>query len=397
MTRKIDTIAVHAGQPNDERTGAVTFPIYQTSTYAQLAPGIHKGYSYSRTANPTREALERCIAALEGCRFGLAFASGLSAATACLLLLERGDQVVACKDLYGGSYRLFTSICNRYGIEFSFVDTAAAGALEAALKPDTRLLWLESPSNPLLRVTDMKAACLAAHEQGTRVVVDNTFATPYLQHPAELGADIVLHSTTKYINGHADVIGGALATDDADLAERLRFVQNAVGGVPGPFDCFLTLRGIKTLGPRMDRHCANARKIAAFLQEHPSVAHVYFPGLESHPGHDVAAVQMRDFGGMVSFDLKGDAEDAKRFTTLTQLFTLAESLGSVKSLLCHPASMTHACVAPEVRRENGIGESLIRLSVGIEDAYDLIDDLAQALAKSATRKTGLATGIRAVE
>lgn len=380
--KKIDTIAVHAGQPNDEQTGAVTFPIFQTSTYGQTWPGEHKGYSYSRTANPTREALERCLAALEGGKHGIAFASGLAAATACVLTLRHGDHVIACNDLYGGVYRLFTQIFSKFGLEFSFVDAAAdPESIEEHIKPNTRLLWIETPSNPLLRITDIELAAAAAHRHDIRVVVDNTFASPYLQNPLSLGADIVLHSTTKYINGHADVIGGALVADDDDLASELRLNQNAAGGVPGPFDCFLTLRGIKTIGPRMDRHCANASKIAGFLQQHPAVERVYYPGLESFPGHHIAARQQRQFGGMVSFDLKAGAEASKRFTTLTSVFTLAESLGAAKSLLCHPPSMTHSCVAPDVRKKNGIGDNLVRLSVGIEDAEELIADLDQALAQ----------------
>ena len=386
--QKIDTIAVHAGQPNDEQTGAVTFPIFQTSTYGQTWPGEHKGYSYSRTANPTREALERCLAALEGGKHGLAFASGLAAATACVLTLQRGDHVIACNDLYGGVYRLFTQIFSKFGLEFSFVDAAAKPeSVEAAIKPNTRLLWIETPSNPLLRITDIEPAAATARRHGIKTVVDNTFATPYLQNPLSLGADIVLHSTTKYLNGHADVIGGALVVNDDDLAEELHLYQNAAGGVPGPFDCFLTLRGIKTIGPRMERHCANASRIAEFLQQHPAVERVYYPGLESHPGHEIAARQQRYFGGMVSFDLRAVAEESKRFTTLTQVFTLAESLGAVKSLLCHPPSMTHACVAPNVRKQNGIGHNLVRLSVGIEDGEELIADLDQALAQvSVSRK-----------
>jgi cystathionine gamma-lyase len=373
------TRAVHGGQPNDEGTGAVTFPIYQTSTYAQSAPGVNKGFCYSRTGNPTRSALEANLAELEEARYGLAFASGLAAVNGVLSLLKSGDHVVACRDLYGGTYRLFTKLYRKFGVEFTFVDDTAADALAAAIRPQTRLLWLESPSNPLLRVTDLRAAAAAARARGVLTVVDNTFATPYLQRPLALGADIVVHSTTKYLAGHADVIGGALIVDDTALWEELKFFQNAIGAVPGPQDCFLVLRGTKTLAIRVDRQCANARAVAEFLSGYPEVRRVYFPGLASHPGHEVARRQMRDFGGMVSFELEGGAEAAAGFLKGLKLWTLGESLGSVKSLLCQPATMTHASVEPEVRKEAGIEDGLLRLSVGIEEADDLIADLAQAL------------------
>jgi cystathionine gamma-lyase len=373
------TRAVHGGQPNDEATGAVTFPIYQTSTYAQSAPGVNKGFCYSRTGNPTRSALEANLAELEEAQHGLAFASGLAAVNGVLSLLKSGDHVVACRDLYGGTYRLFTKLYRKFGVEFTFVDDTAADALAAAIRPETRLLWLESPSNPLLRVTDLRAAAAAARARGVLTVVDNTFATPYLQRPLALGADIVVHSTTKYLAGHADVVGGALVVDDTALWEELKFFQNAIGAVPGPQDCFLVLRGTKTLAIRLDRHCANARAVADFLSGHPEVKRVYFPGLPTHPGHDVARRQMRDFGGMLSFELEGGAEAAAAFLKGLRLWTLGESLGSVKSLLCQPATMTHASVEPEVRREAGIEDGLLRLSVGIEEADDLIADLAQAL------------------
>jgi cystathionine gamma-lyase len=379
MPYEFDTLAIHAGQPNDEQTGAVSFPIYQTSTFQHLEPGVTRGFSYARTENPTRRALEECLAALEGGRYGVALGSGLAAVNTCLNLLSAGDHLIACRDLYGGSYRLFTKVYRKFGVEFSFVDTDEPEAIEKAITPASRMLWLESPSNPLLKITDLEAAARIAHRHGLTVVVDNTFATPYLQRPLALGADIVLHSTTKYLNGHSDVIGGALVTDDATLAESLRFYQNAVGAVPGPQDCYFILRGIKTLSVRMERHCANARRIAVFLEGHPKVRRVYYPGLASHPGHRLAERQQRDFGAIVSFELRCEVEQAKRFTTRTRVFTLAESLGSVKSLLCHPPTMTHASVEPEVRRENGIPGGLVRLSVGLEDVRDLLGDLEQAL------------------
>jgi cystathionine gamma-lyase len=380
MTYAFDTLAIHAGQPNDEATGSVTFPIHQTSTFGQEEPGVNKGFCYSRTGNPTRSALEANLAALEGGRFGLAFASGLAAVNTVLNLLEPGDHVVAGRDLYGGSYRIFTKVYAKLGIEFSFVDLTSVAEIETALRPSTRLLWLESPSNPLLQVVDLAAAAAVARANGVRTVVDNTFATPYLQQPLALGADVVLQSTTKYLAGHSDVIGGALVTSDEALYADLKFHQNAVGAIPGPQDCFLVLRGIKTLSVRMERHCANARELAAFLDEHPRVRRVYFPGLATHPGHDVARRQMRDFGGVISFELAGGGDEARAFASSVRLWTLAESLGSVKSLLCHPATMTHASVEPEVRRRNGVSDGLVRLSAGIEDVRDLRSDLEEALA-----------------
>ena len=380
MSYAFDTLAIHAGQPNDEATGSVTFPIHQTSTFGQEAPGVNKGYCYSRTGNPTRSALEANLAALEGGRFGLAFASGLAAVNTVLNLLKPGDHVVAGRDLYGGSYRIFTKVYRKLGIEFAFVDITRVAEVEAALRPNTRLLWLESPSNPLLQLVDLAASAAVARARGVRTVVDNTFATPYLQRPLALGADIVLQSTTKYLAGHSDVIGGALVTNDEALYSELKFHQNAVGAIPGPQDCFLVLRGTKTLAVRMERHCANARALAAFLDDHPRVRRVYFPGLPSHPGHDIAVRQMRDFGGVISFELEGGVEEATAFASSVRLWTLAESLGSVKSLLCHPATMTHASVEPEVRRRNGISDGLIRLSAGIEDVRDLTADLEEALA-----------------
>jgi cystathionine gamma-lyase len=379
MPARFSTRAIHAGQPNEPVTGSVTFPIFQTSTYEQSEPGVHSGFSYSRTNNPTRQALEQNIAALEEAAHGIAFASGLAAVNGVLNLLRSGDHVLACRDLYGGSYRMFTKLYRKFGVEFSFVDTTDLGAIAQAIRPTTKLLWLESPSNPLLSITDIAAASALARRSGVRTVVDNTFATPYVQQPLKLGADIVLHSTTKYLNGHSDVIGGCVVTNDNALAADLRFFQNAVGAVPGPQDCFLVLRGIKTLAVRMDRHCENARQVARFLGQHPAVARVYYPGLWTHANYKIAQQQMRDFGAMVSFELRAGVEEAKRFTTSTRIFTLAESLGSVKSLLCHPATMTHASVEPEVRRANGVSDGLIRLSIGIEDVHDLLADLEQAL------------------
>jgi len=379
MDFRFDTLAIHAGQPNEQRTGAVTFPIFQTSTFGQLKPGVTRGFSYGRTDNPTRRALEECVAALEGGGQGIAFASGLAAASACLQLLRSGDHIIASRDLYGGVYRLFTKVYSKFGLDFTFADLTDPTQLEAAFRPETKLLWLESPSNPLLRITDIAAASALAKSRGALVVADNTFATPYLQQPLRLGADIVLHSTTKYLNGHSDVIGGILVVRDAERAAELRFIQNAVGAVPGPQDCFLILRGIKTLGVRMERHCRNAVQVAEFLAGHPKVRRVHFPGFAWHHGHEIARRQQRMFGAMISIELRASLAETQRFATLTKLFTLAESLGSVKSLLCHPPTMTHASVEPEVRRKNGIPDGLVRLSVGIEDAEDLIGDLGQAL------------------
>ncbi len=379
MPQHFDTLAIHAGQPNDPETGSITFPIYQTSTFAQDAPGETKGYCYARTENPNREALERLLGALEGAKHGRCFASGLAAANACIMLLKAGDHVVASKDIYGGAYRAFSKVFSNFGMEFTFVDPVDLTAMAAAFKPNTTMLWLETPSNPKLAITDIAAACAIAKKHGALTVCDNTFATPYLQRPLDLGVDIVLHSTTKYLNGHGDVISGALLTNNDELAQRLHFLQNTLGGVPGPQDCFLIMRGIKTLSLRMDRHCENARAVAEFLAAHPKVETVYFPGLTTHVNHDVAKKQMRDFGGMVSAELKCSVADAKAFASRTKLFTLAESLGVVKSLLCHPASMTHASVEPEVRRKHGLSDGLIRLSVGIEHKDDIIDDLRVAL------------------
>lgn len=377
---KFDTLSIHAGQPTDPATGALAFPIYQTTSFAYTEPGVHKGFGYSRTENPTRQALETNLAALEGAKYGLAYATGMAAVNGVLATLKSGDHVIAPTDLYGGSYRIFTKLYSKFGISFSFVETSDLEEIRKAARPSTKLLWLESPSNPLLKVTDIAAACDWARTRGITSVVDNTFATPVLQRPIELGADVVLHSTTKYLNGHGDVVGGGLCTSREDLWKDLKFFQNAVGAVPGPQDCFLVLRGIKTLSLRVEKHCANARKVAGFLKEHPKVETVFYPGDPAHPGHAVAKRQMKDFGGIVSFVLKADEKTARAFTTRTKLFTLAESLGSVKSLLCHPPTMTHASVEPEVRRKNGIPDGLVRLSVGIESSDDILADLEQALA-----------------
>ena len=389
MSHRFDTRAIHAGQPDDATTGAIAVPVYQTSTFAQAEPGVHQGYAYARSENPTRSALEANLAALEDARFGLAFASGLAAVNNVLNLLEAGDHVVSCTDLYGGSYRLFTKLYARFGITFTFVDTTDLASVERAFRPRTRLLWLESPSNPLLRVTDLAACSALAHSRGVLAVADNTFATPVLQQPLALGADIVVHSTTKYLNGHSDVIGGAVLTNSPELHERLRFFQNAVGAIPGPQDCSLVLRGIKTLGLRVGRHCANAGAIARWLASDHRVARVHYPGLASHPQHALAGRQMGDFGGIVSFELADEAA-ARAFARAVQLWTVAESLGGPWSLLCHPPTMTHASVEPEVRRRNGITDGLVRLSPGLEDAQDLIEDLDRALA-AATRGDAVET------
>lgn len=373
------TRAIHAGQAPDPTTGAVMTPVYMTSTYAQAGPGEHKGYEYSRTRNPTRVALEANIASLEGGRHGLAFASGLAATSTILQMLSTGDHVIAGDDLYGGTFRLFDKVYRRMGLSFSYVDPVGGGAaVEAAIQPSTRLVWLETPTNPLLKLCDIAEVAALCKRRGLLLAVDNTFMTPYAQQPLALGADIVCHSTTKYLNGHSDVVGGAVVTDDDELHERLAFLQNAVGAVPSPMDSFLVLRGLKTLHVRMDRHEHNARALAAWLDGHEQVERVIYPGLESHPQHALATRQQRGFGGMISFDLRGGLEAARRFLSACRVFTLAESLGGVESLIEHPAIMTHASVPPERRRALGIGDGLIRLSVGIEDLDDLRADLARA-------------------
>jgi len=375
-----ETRAIHVGQEPDPTTGAVSVPIYQTSTYAQERVGQHKGYDYSRGANPTRTALQVCLASLEGAEHGAAFSSGLGAVTTIMHLVHPSEHVISVNDVYGGTFRLFTQVYEPKGYGFDFLSAQEVNeSLANRIDERTRLVWLETPTNPLLNVVDIKAACIAAHAVGAIVVVDNTFATPYLQQPLELGTDIVMHSTTKYLSGHSDVIGGFAATNDPSIAERLTFLQNSLGAVPGPFDCWLVLRGIKTLALRMRQHCESARRIAAFLDEHPAVEKVLYPGLPSHPGHEIAARQMRDFGGIVSF-LAESEDEAVALMTRTKLFVLAESLGGVKSLIEHPSRMTHASTA---EGPYSAPRSLVRLSVGIESAEDLIADLDSALVRSA--------------
>jgi len=376
---KFETKTIHEGQPNDPLTGAVSFPIYQTSTYEQIEPGVTKGFSYGRTDNPTRLALEKALASIEEGNFGLCFSSGLSAANTIMNLLSKDSHIIAVDDLYGGTWRLFTKIYRKFGVEFTFLDLREPEKIREGVRKNTKILWLESPTNPLLKIIDIEKCVKIAKEYDLLVVVDNTFATPYLQKPLKLGADIVLHSTTKYLNGHADVIGGALIVNSESIYQELKFYQNAVGGVPSPFDCFLVLRGLKTLPLRMERHCKNAKKIAEFLRSNPKVKKVYFPGLEEHEGHETAKKQMKDYGGMLSFELDTDFNGLKRFFSSLKIITLAESLGSVKSLICHPATMTHASVEPEVRKKRGITDSLVRLSVGIEDVEDLIEDLSNGI------------------
>lgn len=376
---RFETLAIHAGQEPEPATGAVVVPIYQTSTFAQAAPGVHKGYEYARTANPTRRALEEALAALEGGRWGLAFASGMAAIAALGYTLRPGQRVLVPDDVYGGTWRFFARVLGPWGVRVEPVDMTDLGAVEAALGSGEPpgLVMVESPTNPTLKVIDIRAVAELAHRHGVRVAVDNTFASPYLQRPLELGADVVVHSTTKYLGGHSDVVGGAIVSSDPELAEVLRFVQNAAGAVPGPFDCWLVLRGIKTLGVRMERHCLNAARVAEFLQAHPAVEAVYYPGLPHHPGHDVARRQMRHgFGGMVSFVVRGGEEAARRVVSRTRVFTLGESLGGVESLIEHPASMTHLSLAGTPL---SVHPGLVRLSVGIEHVDDLLEDLRQAL------------------
>jgi cystathionine beta-lyase/cystathionine gamma-synthase len=381
MSMKFATRAIHAGQEPDPSTGAVMTPIFQTSTYAQSGLGEHKGYEYSRSGNPTRAALEQCLAALEDGQYGLAFASGLAAENTVLSLLSAGDHLLSCDDLYGGTYRLFERVMKRYKIEASYLSASASVQdYEKALRPNTRMLWLETPTNPLLSLVDIRALAEMAHRHKLIVVVDNTFASPYFQQPLHLGADIVVHSTTKYINGHSDVVGGALIVNDADLYESLKFHQNAAGGVPGPFDSWLTLRGIKTLPLRMRQHAENAMSVARFLSEHQRVEKVYYPGLPSHPDYELARRQMSGFGGMVSFQFQGTYADVERVVRRFKIFELAESLGGVESLVCHPASMTHASIPREIREARGLTDTLLRLSVGLEDVEDLLADLEQTLA-----------------
>ena len=378
--KKIATRIIHAGAAPDPSTGAIMTPIFQTSTYVQSAPGVNKGFEYARSQNPTRKALEEALAIIENGQFGLAFSSGVAATDAVIKLLNPGDEVIAASDMYGGTYRLFTKIFEKYGIRFIYVDTTDTQNIQQAVTAKTKLIWIETPTNPLMNITDITAVAAISKAAGAWLCVDNTFASPYLQNPLDLGADIVMHSSTKYLGGHSDVIQGALIMNDAALREQLYFIQKSCGAVPGPMDCFLVLRGIKTLHVRMKQHCENGEKIANYLRSHPKVQRVYWCGFEDHHNFDIAKKQMRGFGGMMSFTLKDDTvEAATKVLSSTKLFALAESLGGVESLINHPASMTHASIPREERIKNGLGDGLIRLSVGIEDADDLIEDLKQAI------------------
>ncbi len=378
---KFNTKAIHGGQKDvDPGYGSVMAPIYQTSTYSQTSPGHHKGFEYSRSGNPTRSALEKSLASIENGKYGLAFGSGLAAIDAIIKTLKPGDEVISTNDLYGGTYRLFNGIYKDLGIKFQFIGMENTKAIESYITDKTKMIWTETPTNPMMNVINIKAIAQISKKHKVLLAVDNTFATAYLQQPLELGADIVMHSATKYLGGHSDVILGSIVVNDDQLAEQLYFIQNASGGIPGPMDCFLVLRGIKTLHLRMQRHCENGRAVAQYLQKHPKVDKVYWPGFEDHPNHDVAKAQMKDFGGMVSFSIKGDSNsDAVKFLENLNVFTLAESLGGVESLAGHPATMTHASIPHKEREKLGIVDSLIRLSVGIEDSEDLIEDLKQAL------------------
>ncbi|HEY9734593.1 MAG TPA: cystathionine gamma-synthase [Drouetiella sp.] len=382
---KFSTKAIHVGQAPDPSTGAIITPIFQTSTYVQDELGKHKGFEYARTQNPTRSALEECLASLEDGKYGLCFGSGLAATTTVMTLLSAGDHVVVCDDVYGGTYRLFDKVFRRYGLTFDFVDGRDVKNVEAAVKPNTKMLWLETPTNPMLQLIDIAALVKAirATKNGADIiaVVDNTFASPYLQNPLNLGADVVVHSTTKYLGGHSDVVGGCAVTNNDKYYETLKFHQNAVGATPGPFDCWLVLRGLKTLAVRMKAHESNAMAIAKYLEKHPAIEKVIYPGLASHPQHELAKRQMRGFGGMVSVVVKGGLQNAKTFLDGTKLFSLAESLGGVESLIGHPATMTHASIPKDVREARGIVDGLVRLSVGIEDQDDLIKDIETALSK----------------
>lgn len=377
---KLATKIIHAGAEPDPSTGAIMTPIYQTSTYVQEAPGKNKGYEYARSQNPTRKALEDALAIIENGKFGLAFSSGVAATDSVIKLLSPGDEVIAGNDMYGGTYRLFTKVWEKYGIKFIYVDTSNNDSIQAAVTTNTKLIWIETPTNPLMNITDIHAAAVISKKAGALLCVDNTFASPYLQNPLDLGADIVMHSSTKYLGGHSDVIQGALIMNDATLREKLYFIQKSCGAVPGPMDCFLVLRGIKTLHVRMKQHCENGYVIAQFLRKHPNVDKVYWCGFPDHPGYNTAKLQMRAFGGMMSFTLKDDSiEAATKVLTSTKLFSLAESLGGVESLINHPASMTHASIPREERIKNGLVDGLIRLSIGIEDADDLVEDMKQAI------------------
>ena len=377
---KFATKAIHAGQEPDPTTGAIMTPIYQTSTYVQEAPGKNKGFAYARGKNPTRIALEKCIASLEGAKYGICFSSGMGAIDAVAKLLKPGDEVITGDDLYGGTYRLFTKVYENFGIKFHFINVMDPDTIEQHVNKNTKLIWIETPTNPMMNIVDIEACSKIAKKHQLILAVDNTFASPYLQNPIEFGADIVMHSVTKYLGGHSDLVMGALVTSDDGLYERLAFILNSSGANPGPQDCFLVLRGIKTLHVRMDRHCFNGRKVAEFLLTHPKVDKVNWPGFENHPGHALAKKQMKDFGGMISFSLKENKlEDAFKIASSTQVFSLAESLGGVESLIGHPASMTHASIPVKEREKAGVVDSLLRLSVGIEDIDDLLDDLRQAL------------------
>ena len=378
--KKIATRIIHAGAEPDPSTGAIMTPIYQTSTYVQSAPGVNKGFEYARSQNPTRFALETALAVIENGKFGLAFSSGVAATDAVIKLLSPGDEVIAANDMYGGTYRLFSKVFEKFGIKFIYVDTTNTANIEDVVSSDTKLIWIETPTNPLMNITDIHAVSVIAKKAGALLCVDNTFASPYLQNPLDLGADIVMHSSTKYLGGHSDVIQGALIINDQILSDQLYFIQKSCGAVPGPMDCFLVLRGIKTLHVRMKQHCENGYMIAHFLRKHPKVEKVYWCGFADHPNYEIAKVQMRAFGGMMSFTLKDDSiEAAHKVLSSTKLFSLAESLGGVESLINHPSSMTHASIPREERIKNGLVDGLIRLSVGIEDADDLIEDLKQAI------------------
>lgn len=373
------TLAIHAGQPPESSTGAVMTPIFQTSTYVQESPGKHRGYEYSRTDNPTRTAYQECVAALEGAKYALAFSSGLATTDAILHTLKAGDHVLCCDDVYGGTFRIFDKVFTRLGIEFTFTDFSDLKKTEAAFRPNTKIMWMETPTNPMLKILDIAALSELARKRNVITVVDNTFMSSYFQKPLQLGADLVVHSVTKYMNGHSDVVGGVLATHHTELYQQLKFLQNAIGAVPAPMDCFLVMRGLKTLHVRMERHAQNAMEIARFLEQHPKIERVIYPGLESHPQHALARKQMSGFGGMITFFIRGDLEKARTFLEKVKIFALAESLGGVESLIEHPAIMTHASIPAATRQSLGIHDNLVRMSTGIEDIADLKNDIAQAL------------------
>jgi cystathionine gamma-lyase len=377
-----ETRAIHAGQEPDPTTGAIMTPLYLSSTYVQESPGVHKGYEYSRTSNPTRRAYEDCLANLESGRYGFAFASGCAASTTALHLLKAGDHVIACDDMYGGTFRLMDKVIRHNGIEFSFVDLTKVENFKAAIRPNTKMVWIETPTNPTLKLIDIRRTAEAARAKGILTLVDNTFMSPYFQRPLELGADIVLHSTTKYINGHSDIVGGALVTSDDEIAQKLAFLSNSMGGIGSAFDAYISMRSLKTLALRMRQHDTNGREIAAYLAKHPKIDRVVYPGLESHPQHVLAREQMSGFGGMITFYIKGGMSSARTFLESVRVFALAESLGGVESLIEHPAIMTHASVPPESRKALGIDDAMVRLSVGVENIEDLLRDLGQALERA---------------